>query len=100
MEIKTSTEGSKATIELIGKLTVQSSPELSAVVEGLPNGICDIDMDIANMSYVASSGLRVLVASDKLVIKRGGCMRLLHPTAEVMEILEMTGLSEVFKIER
>ena len=100
MDIKTNVEGTKATLELSGKLTVNTSPELSSAVDRLPGDVRDIDIDLTDVDYVASAGLRVFVATDKLAVKRGGAMRLLHPCDEVMEVLEMTGLSEVFSIER
>ena len=100
MEIKTSVDGNKATIEVAGKLTVNTSPDLSAAVDQLPNDVCDLDLNLAKVDYVASAGLRVLVATDKLAVKRGGTLRLLHPTDDVMEVLEITGLSDVFIIER
>ncbi|MBQ3301539.1 MAG: STAS domain-containing protein [Eggerthellaceae bacterium] len=100
MDIKTSVDGSKAVLELAGKLTVQTSPELSAAVDQLPADVSDIDIDLANVDYIASAGLRVLVATEKLAVKRGGRMCLVHPVDEVVEVLEMTGLSEVFAIER
>ena len=100
MEIKKTVEGSKASLELEGKLTVQTSPELGAEVDALPAEVCDIDVDLAGISYVASAGIRVLVATDKLAVSRGGRMRLMHPRDEVMEVFEMTGLAEVFSIER
>ena len=98
MDIKKSIEGNKATLVLGGKLTVQTSPDLSDVVDKLPESVCDVDVDLTNMTYVASAGLRVLVAIDKLTVARGGTMRVLHPCPDVMEVLEMTGLSEVFTI--
>ena len=100
MEIATKIEGNKATIDITGKLTVQTSPDLSAAVDQLPADVCDIDIDLTNMDYVASAGLRVFVATEKLVVKRKGTMRLLHPCEEVMEVFEMTGLSEVFTVEQ
>lgn len=100
MNIKSNVNGTKAVIEPTGKLTVQTSPDLSAIVEKLPADVCDIDIEMAGIDYVASAGLRVLVATDKLTVKRGGAMRLLHPCDSVIEVLEMTGLSEVFAIER
>ena len=100
MVIETSVDGEKATIVLEGKLTVQTAPNLSAAIDKLPSNACDIDVDLADVSYIASAGLRVLVAADKLAAKRGGVLRLLHPCDEVMEVFEMTGLSEVFAIER
>ncbi|MBR2834306.1 MAG: STAS domain-containing protein [Coriobacteriales bacterium] len=100
MKIKTSVDGTKAIIEIEGKLTVNTSPDLTAAVEQLPDDVCDIDVDFTKVDYIASAGLRVLVATDKLAVKRGGRMRILHPCSEVRDVLEMTGLSEVFTIER
>ena len=100
MDIKTDVEGDKATLKIDGKLTVQSSPVLSVALEALPANVCDLDIDLSAVSYIASAGLRVLVSADKLALKRGGTMRLLHPRAEVLGVFELTGLSEVFTIVR
>ena len=100
MDIKTEIDGSKATIALAGKLTVQTSPDLKDAIDGLGEGVSDLDIDFTDVSYVASAGLRVLVAADKLATARGGGMRLLHPSDEINEIFEMTGLADVFTIER
>lgn len=100
MEIKTDIKGSKAVLGLVGKLTVQTSPGLSDAVDRLPEAVCDIDVDLTEVSYIASAGLRVLVAIGKLSVARGGTMRVLHPCTDVMDVLEMTGLSEIFTIER
>ena len=100
MDVKVNAEGTKAVFAVDGKLTVQTSSELEEVIGKLDASICDIDFDLADVTYISSAGLRVLVAANKLAVKRGGAMRLLHPIDEVMDILEMTGLSEVFTIER
>ena len=100
MNIKTNVDGNKATFELAGKLTVQTSPDLNAAVDQLPGEVRNIDIDLTNVDYIASAGLRVLVATEKLAVVRGGRMCLLHPIDEVMDVLEMTGLSDVFAIER
>lgn len=99
MDIKSSVEGSKAVLELEGKLTVQTSPDLSDAVAGLPSTVCDIDIDLSKVTYVASAGLRVLVATQKLTASRGGTLRMLHPQPDVVDVFEMTGLSSVFRIE-
>ncbi|MBQ9021019.1 MAG: STAS domain-containing protein [Eggerthellaceae bacterium] len=98
LDIKT--EGTKATIAAEGKLTVQTSPDLEAAINELGEQICDIDIDLKEVDYIASAGLRVLVATDKLVLSRGGTMRLLYPNDDVNEVFDMTGLSDVFTIER
>ena len=100
MKITTNVDGSKATIQPQGKLTVNTAPDLSAAVDKLADNVCDVVLDFENIDYIASAGLRVLVAVDKLTVKRGGSLKLLHPKDEVMEVFEMTGLAEVFDIER
>ncbi len=99
MEIKTETDGARAVFEVEGKLTVQTSPDLEAAIGKMPSSVCDFDIDLSGVSYVSSAGLRVFVAADKLATSRGGLMRLIAPNDEIMDVLEMTGLSEVFTIE-
>ncbi len=100
MEIKTTVEGTQATLEAEGKLTVNTSPDLTAAVEALPEEVCDVNIDLSKLDYIASAGLRVFVATEKLASARGGALHLLHPVDDVMEVLEMTGLADVFDIVR
>ena len=100
MELSTNLDGTKAIITVGGKLTVATAPELEGAVNGLADDINDIDFDIARLEYISSAGLRVLVGTQKLTTKRGGTMRILHPSDDVMEIFEMTGLSDIMLIER
>ena len=100
MEISTSVEGTKATFKVEGKLTVQTAPRLENAIGQVPDDTCDFDIDLANVTYVSSAGLRVIVAADHLATSRGGTLRLLNPADEVMEVFSMTGLSEALAIER
>ena len=99
MEVKTTIDGIRAILEIEGKLTVQTSPDLEAAIGQISSKVCDFDIHLSDVTYISSAGLRVLVAADKLASSRGGVMRLLGPTKEVMEVFEMTGLAEVFTIE-
>jgi anti-sigma B factor antagonist len=100
MEFKVETEGTKATIAVEGKLTVQTSPELEAGIGALPEDITELVIDLENVDYISSAGLRVLVATQKMISHRSGSMTLVKPVDEVYEVFEMTGLSDVFTIER
>ena len=99
MNVNVTMEGSKATVVLDGKLTVNSAPGLRSLLDTLPEGLRDIDIDLSSTSYIASTGLRVLVAAGKLAHERGGVARLLHPSGEVRRILEIMGLLEVIAVE-
>ncbi len=98
MDITTSVEGDKAFVTARGKLTVGTSPDLSAAVDALPSNVSNIDIDMTDVDYVASAGLRVLVATEKLAKNRGGDMRLINPCREVMDVLDMTGLIDVLTV--
>lgn len=100
MEVKTSIDGSRALIAPKGKLTVRTSPDLGAAIDSLPADVCDIDIDLTDIEYLASAGMRVIVSADKLAVSRGGTLRLLNPSNQVVEVLDMTGLTEVLAIER
>lgn len=99
MEIKTKVVEDKATIEVEGKLTVQSAPDLEAAIGSLPTSIMDVDIDLEDLDYISSAGLRVLVSAQKMLSQRGGTLRLLSPNDDVSDVFDMTGLSEVFTIE-
>ena len=99
MDIKTKVVEDKATIEVEGKLTVQSAPDLEAAIGSLPTSIMDVDIDLEDLDYISSAGLRVLVSAQKMLSQRGGTLRLLSPNDDVSDVFDMTGLSEVFTIE-
>ena len=100
MELSTHIEDSKATIEVVGKLSVATAPDLESIITGLDEAVKDFDIDLSGLEYISSAGLRVLVSTQKLALQRGGSMRLLHPIDDVMEVFEMTGLADVMEIER
>ena len=55
-------------------------------------------VDISNVSYISSMGIPMLVNTAKLVTGKGGRMALLSPQKNVMDVLEMVGVSRVVPI--
>ena len=100
MNCSVSQNGSSATIEVEGRLTATEAPELEAAVEGLGEQTSNITMNLSGLEYIASAGLRVLVAAGKTAASRGGQLTIASPSKEVMDILEMTGLAGIFTIEK
>ena len=98
MELKTTTEGTSATIALTGNLTVATTPILEAAFAELPEEVSDITLDAKDLAYVASAGLRLIVSQDKKAHQKGGLLRIANPNEEVMEVLDVTGLSEILEI--
>ncbi len=98
MDIHTSVDGTSATLALVGNLTVAAAPGLEKAFSELPSDVTDVTLDLEELEYVASAGLRVIVSNEKRLRAAGGQMRLAHPNEEVMEVLDATGLVDILNI--
>ncbi len=89
----------EAVLSLQGELDLDSAPQLRRCVASLVDqGVCQITMDLAELSLLDSTGLTVLVQASKRVRERGGDLALQAPTPGTWRVLEITGLTEVFAI--
>ena len=96
MEIKQLTEGSKLTIQIIGRLDAVSALELDKSLK--LDGITDLTVDLAELEYISSAGLRTLLKIQKKMDKQGA-MRIKNIRDNVREVLDMTGFSDFLTIE-
>lgn len=98
MEITTSIDGTKATIVVVGKLTVATSPELEEAVHQLSDTATDFVIDLTDLEYISSAGLRVLLSAQKLMNKQGE-MTITHVNDVIMEIFDVTGFTDILTIK-
>ncbi len=98
MTITKNLEGKKLTVALEGRLDTGTSPQLEAELKTAVNGIEELVLDLANLEYMSSAGLRVLLSAQK-VMNRQGSMKVIHVNETISEIFEITGFSEILTIE-
>ena len=55
-------------------------------------------VDLADVSYISSIGIPMLVNTAKAVQNHGGKMALLSPQKNVMDVLEMVGVSRIIRV--
>jgi anti-sigma B factor antagonist len=55
-------------------------------------------LDLSQVDFMSSAGLRAIVTILKECRQRGGDLRLVGPNAAISRILEMTGFSDVMQI--
>ena len=55
-------------------------------------------LDLADVPYMASMGLRLLMAAARTLEKRGGRMVVANPTAEVESVLAIAGLEKPLRV--
>ena len=98
MTINKMADGSKLTIAVEGRLDTGSAPKLESVLkESLP-GVTELALDFADLAYISSTGLRVLLSAMKQM-KKQGSMVVRNVNETVMEVFEVTGFADILVIE-
>ena len=75
-------------------MTTPRPEELRSSVDGITRLV----FDVAKLEYISSAGLRVLLAMQKLMNQQGE-MVLQNVNEAVMEVFEVTGFSDILRIE-
>lgn len=96
MNITTTVDGSTTIIALEGWLDTNTSPELATVLQGLDDSCESLVLDLANLEYISSAGLRLLVSAHK---QMKGNFTIRNVSAEVMQVLHMAGFDRRLRIE-
>jgi anti-sigma B factor antagonist len=98
MNIEKQENGTELILTLSGRLDTMTGKQLDAELPSL-DGKTDVVLDFAELEYVSSSGLRVLLAMQKKMNAQGGVMKVVHVQPDVGEVFEITGFSDVLTIE-
>jgi len=86
-------------LDIAGSIDVESVPRLRETFEGhLNNGERRFVLNLADVSYIDSSGLGALVWSYTSVRNKSGDVKLLNLTARVKDLLQLTKLLTVFDV--
>ena len=75
----------------------QADSSLAPVFE---HNDCDIVIDCTELSYISSSGLRILLNIFKHARQNGRAAILKEMTDEVREVFQLSGFLQLFKVER
>lgn len=85
--------GEPRTFRLIGEMDISNAETLAAVLEGKADGEGDITLDLSELTFIDSSGIRVFLrAMDRL--EGRGKLILLSPTSSVRHVLSLMGLED------
>ena len=98
MTIEKIANGSTVTLKIIGRLDTTTAPQLEETVVAAAAEAKDLVLDCAELAYVSSAGLRVILKAQKLMMRKG-TLKLTHVNETVMEVLEITGFCDILTIE-
>jgi anti-sigma B factor antagonist len=86
-------------LEISGKIDAVTSEDLKRTLDSLINdNNATILIDLAEVEYICSGGLRILLAALKKVRPNQGDVKLAALQPSVSEVLEIVGFTKLFKI--
>ena len=88
----------QVTITVAGRLDTTTAPALEKAINENVQEEKHLVLDIKELEYLSSAGLRVLLGAQKKMQKIGS-MTVRNVCEEIMEIFEMTGFADILVIE-
>jgi anti-anti-sigma factor len=86
-------------IKLIGRLDIIGTGEIETKFTGYCAGEkVRVIVELSEVDFLASIGIRLLTLTAKSVASRGGRMVILDPISEVQDVLEITGIPAIIPI--
>ncbi len=98
MTINKTLNETKLTVALTGRLDTTTAPLLDAELKTSLDGVDSLIMDFAQLEYISSAGLRVLLSAQKVMNKQGR-MVICHVNEIILEVFGVTGFTDILTIE-
>lgn len=98
MVINKNAEGAKLTLALQGRLDTTTAPQLEAELKASIDNVSELTFDFAELEYISSAGLRVLLSAQKTMTKQGS-MVVRNVNADIMDVFDLTGFADILTIK-
>ena len=95
---KTNNEGT-VHLKVEGRLDTSTAPELEAELQESLADATALVLDFAELEYISSAGLRVLLAAQKQMNAKSGAMKVQHVNESIMEVFDITGFADILTIQ-
>jgi anti-sigma B factor antagonist len=93
-------DGDTATFTLAGELDPHTAPTLADELdEAIAGGATTVVLQLEELSFIDSSGLRVVISAHRQLDEKGGRLVLRSPSDTVRRLLEITGLLDHIEID-
>ena len=85
------------TVRLAGRLDTMTAPELETFLKENLDGVTELTMDLNDLEYMSSAGLRVMLSAQKRMNAQG-TMKVCKVNETIAEIFEVTGFNDILTI--
>lgn len=100
MDYKIEKNDNQLNISVNGRVDTTTVAELeNGIFDQLNDDVESVVMDLQNLEYISSAGLRLLLKLQKKMNANKGQFTVTNTNAFVSEILSMTGFNEIINIK-
>lgn len=98
MTVKQERKGNEITLYVEGRVDTITAPELQKAILAAFQGTGNLLLDLGEVQYISSAGLRALLIGEKTANSKRGSMQLIHVPEAVLSVLNVTGFAKILKI--
>ncbi len=98
MTITKNQNGTDLVVALEGRLDTMTAPELEKELNADMDNAETLTLDFADLAYISSAGLRVLLSAHKVMSRKGG-MKVINVNEIVREVFDVTGFADILNIQ-
>ena len=99
LSISSAINGGVNEVKLVGRLDVKAARDAEAAFAEAAGEATNVLLDMTELDYIASAGLRALKRLRGEVRENGGTLTLRGVQDDVMEVFEMTGFAAMLTFE-
>ena len=98
LEINETRDGGKLRIDLVGRLDAKTSSEFENQLAEEMNDVTELTLDMAEVDFVSSAGLRALLYIQNIAEEKGATMALQNVDDDIKEVFLVTGFLDILTI--
>lgn len=91
-------DGDAVTLRVEGRVDTNTSPDLQAAILEAFQRARTVTLDLEQVAYVSSAGLRALLLGHKTASSKGASMELVHVAPTVKSVLDSVGFSKILTL--
>ncbi len=98
LNMKLINRGTEGEVQMIGRLDATSAENAEKILTETAERFDRLILDMAELTYVSSAGLRALKRAHVIMRRKGGRVEVKNVSEMVMEIFEVTGFAGMLKL--
>ena len=93
-------DGDEAIVRIDGEIEFATAPRLrSELLDLAQDGATPVILDLSNVPFLDSAGISLLIQAKKRLDAAGSDLVLRAPQPNIRRVLEISGVTELFRIE-